>query len=863
MPGHDADISKMSQKAAGIAAVTALLAVFFLLSLQTKAAEPAATEEIVVRFEIPKFVQKDIIAHYGNNRIYLPLVEIFSTLNINIKADFEKGKIVGEYFGSGKKYELDMTELKAKFSGTEFPLAISDFVVSPTEFFLDIEKIKEIFGLRLTFNFSALSVFMPLDREFPAYQKLLRRRAQEELKKSAQTKKDIVELPPHRENLRGGVADWTLVSTPLGGGGHYGNLNLGGMLLGGDIAVNMAGDNRTGFDPNQLRYRWHYYFSNNKYLTQGEAGNINTVGYLARSLEGVSISNRPQTPRKFFQSLNLEGYLGEGWEVELYVNNVLTDFCYTDQNGEYRFMTDILYGSSRVMLKMYGPGGEIRTEEKYINVPFNLVPRGEIEYTLAAGATEDQTEGQKYFQGMAYYGILHSLTAGIGGEAPLGNEAVSDNAYVGEMTFQPLGNLYLNGVFSPDNAARFSLGYTHSSMIGITGGYTRYYENPLRNRIRQRDNTTASLTLPIKIGARRIGLRYHFGYSRFPNYENMNMNYGLSGSVYRFHINYLGNFKKSRSNGRDDRELISQVFLSSSLLRWIKPQVRFHYSHTEKRLSSIGLYLNKRIFKRGQLAMTLERNMISRSNSIMFTFNFFAGAADFTSKYYSAAGSESFSQMQRGSVRFDQSTGSFRFDRRNGLGFGTAVVVPYHDANYNSKYDSDEKILTDLRAKVGGAAGRKQGEEQLYHFDNLRPYEEYLVQIDPVSLDDPQLRPAHENFRINVNPNVVTTIYVPVVTAGEVTGRVDRLIPDGSIGVGGIRILIENISTGKRYDIITFNNGEYYYQGLVPGMYRAYIDPEQLSTFGYKAEPSEIPFQIQTIEGGDYVDGIRFLISPE
>lgn len=261
--------------------------------------------------------------------------------------------------------------------------------------------------------------------------------------------------------------------------------------------------------------------------------------------------------------------------------------------------------------------------------------------------------------------------------------------------------------------------------------------------------------------------------------------------------------------------------------------------------------------------MTLERNMISRSNSIMFTFNFFAGAADFTSKYYAAAGSESFSQMQRGSVRFDQSAGSFRFDRRNGLGFGTAVVVPYHDANYNSKFDSGEKILTDLRAKVGGAAGRKQAEEQLYYFDNLRPYEEYLVQIDPVSLDDPQLRPAHENFRINVNPNVVTTVYVPVVTSGEVTGTVDRLIPDGSIGVGGIRILIENISTGKRYEITTFNNGDYYYQGLVPGMYRAFIDPEQLSAFGYKSEPSEIPFQIETIEGGDYVDGVKFLISPE
>ena len=150
----------------------------------------------------------------------------------------------------------------------------------------------------------------------------------------------------------------------------------------------------------------------------------------------------------------------------------------------------------------------------------------------------------------------------------------------------------------------------------------------------------------------------------------------------------------------------------------------------------------------------------------------------------------------------------------------------------------------------------------MFYYDNLRPYEEYIVEIDPYSLDNPTLQPAHENFRVAVNPNVVTTINVPIVTSGEVAGRVDRLIADGTVGVGGMRVIIINEATGKEIELVTFNNGDFFHLGLVPGMYRAFLDPEQLKNHGYVSNPPYIKFQMKTIAGGDYFSAASFIIRP-
>ncbi len=80
---------------------------------------------------------------------------------------------------------------------------------------------------------------------------------------------------------------------------------------------------------------------------------------------------------------------------------------------------------------------------------------------------------------------------------------------------------------------------------------------------------------------------------------------------------------------------------------------------------------------------------------------------------------------------------------------------------------------------------------------------------------------------------------------------------------GGIKVIILNISKESVTEITTFSNGQFYYLGLIPGLYRVYINPGQLKKYGYKSEPAGIEFDIEPVEGGTSVEDINFLLLPE
>ena len=844
-----------------VAVITAVFGLSFHLA--PGYAQDKAAEEIVVRFEVPKLFQKDIYAQFKSDSLYLPLLEIFSLLSVKTEVAFENQHFWGEFNSPENKFDINLVDAKAKCFGRELTLNKREFILTPADLFLRLDIFDSLFRLKMNFEFSNLSVYLPLDKDFPAYQKMVRRLAHKELTEQAVLKRDYASLPYKKASFRGGVADWTLTANPVGGGEHFGSLNLGGMVLGGDLSLQGSAASKTGVQTDQFRYRWHYYFENNKYVTQLEAGNLYTSGMLGRNMRGLMLTNKPQVERRYFQSLNVAGHQGEGWEIELYINNRLTDFAYTDQNGDYNFLVDILYGSSRIMLKMYGPSGEVLTEEKFVSVPYNFIPKGTIEYSVAGGLSDQQVGNGRYAQGFLFYGIFNNLTAGINTDIPINAEGGIKTAWAGELNYHPVGNLILNGTYSPDYSARVSFNYSQPSIIGLNGSYTRYYENPIRNRLNQISGMQLSISSPLKFGRHRLGLRYHITRDKYPDYNRLNMNYGFNTSLFNFNFNYIGTYKMIDFLTRRDREITSQVIFSTVLIRWVRPQMRLNYDHTLKQLSGLGIYLNKRVFKNGQITLSLERNMQARSNLIMMTLNMFTGYADLSTKLYASKGLTAISQMQRGSIRFDQQAGRFRFDRKTGIGYGSAVVWPFLDDNYNGLRDNGEQILTDLRAKVGGAYGTKSKKEGVYYYDGLRPYDQYTVTIDPYSLDNPQWQPAHEGFVVSVMPNTVTEINIPIITAGEISGTVDRHIPDGKVGVGGINIMIVNEATGKETKLTSFNNGEFYYMGLVPGVYRAVIESEQLNRYGYASDPPSISFQIKTIAGGDNVSNLNFLIIPK
>jgi hypothetical protein len=835
-----------------------LIGLLLLFAAGLRAQSP---EEIVVRFEAARLTQKDIVAFYKDNEIYLPLFEIFSTLEINIQGNFEKGVFGGQFLEANQKFEINLQKQKAKCGSVSVDLNPRQYLQGTTEIYLRPDLYQTLFGLKFYFNFSTLSVYLPLDKNFPAYQKLARKIAHQNLLEASAAEKDTADIPYRRDYFRGGTADWAITANSGGSRGHFGSLALGGMLAGGDLTVQVEGNTKQGIQADDVRYGWRYFVDKTGYITQVKLGQMQSAGQLGRRLTGGLITNAPLWQRKYFQTINISGRQAEGWEIELYINDRLVDYARADENGDYSFLTDIYYGSSRITLKMYGPNGESSIEERFLYVPYNLIPKNNLEYSVATGRGNDPQGSGFYLQSLTQYGILDNLTGSVNLEAPLKSNAGETPLAAVDATYRPIGNLILNALLSPDYMAKLAANFSRPSAIGINFSIARYFENRQRNKFRQLSSLVFSASSPLKIKNKRMGIRYHLSLDHFPDLTYINMNYGINSAIYKFHVNYIGSFRISRTESRSEREINSQLFLTTSFVKWIRPQFRASYNHTQNRLGTVGIYLSRRVLRRGQLSLSCERNIAAKSNFLMLNFNLFTDQAEFSSRLYNAAGQTTFTQTQRGSIRYDQNRDRFWFDRKNGVGFGAATIKPYLDANCNGIYDDGEQALQEMKARVEGFNGGVNGRNEYY--DGLRAYDEYLIKIDPNSLDNPQLQPAHERFRVTVNPNSVTPIYIPIVEAGEISGAVDRKIQEGKAGVGGVKIIVVNQATGKQTKIITFNSGEFYYLGLTPGEYRAFIDLQQLENAGYTAEPTEILFTIKSVAGGDYLDNINFTLIPK
>ncbi len=838
-------------------------------------------EEIVVGLNIPRLLAADIFVQYDGRTLFVPILELFRILDFNVNRDLSGQNISGYLFDANTRFVIDLEKKVIRFEGKEFKLLTGDYIENDLDFFLRIDLYQPYFSLPMNFDFSKLEIMLPLNKDFPAYRSMMRRKEHSKLQAKKVSLKDVMTLPYSRDMFRAGVVDWTVSTSLLGvSRTQYFNLSTGGMVLGGDLMISGGGDSREGFQTDQLRYLWHYYYGDSKYFTQAEVGEVATSGPLGRSVEGLKLTNKPQVRRKHFQTIDIDEYLGDGWEVELVVDGRLADFTRTDHNGMYSFNVDIYYGASSIELKMYGPNGEFRIERMDIRVPHNLIPKGQFEYGLIAGRGKAPVENNYYSQFSNFYGITNRFTIGVSADLPLISDSVvsqefgtnnsankdqpEQSSIAVEAVLQPISNMTLNGHAVPGYTYGGSFTYTQPSLVNFNGGYTVFDTTSIRNRMSQIDRSNLAISSSFKLFNRSFNIRLNGSLTRYTNFQSFSGNLGFSGRLPLMHAIYIGKFKQTEyaDNPYVNKSLISQLILSTKLFRWIRPQIRVDYDHTQKQALKYGVYLARRMFKTGQLTISFERNELTASNTIMATFNIFTNFASFATRMLSSENQTSLSQVQKGSMRYNHEAGQVHFNRYNGVGFGSAVLRPFMDNNFNGVYDKNDEYVPGLKAKMQGAGGRPIGDNRMFYYDRLRPYDEYVLQIDKYSLDNPLLKPTNENYRVRFNPNVVTSIDVPLVIAGEINGMVKRQLTHGLAGIGGIKVIILNLGNGQQTEITTFNNGEYYYLGLVPGDYQARIDSDQLDTYGYRAEPVMLNFKVDAVEGGSVVDDINFVLIP-
>jgi hypothetical protein len=837
-----------------------ILLLFFLLFTSSKTSFSQSNldyDELIVNLKVPKTGTFEVPIAIKEEKAYISIQDFFNLFKI--KAESNSKKITGFLIDTEATYIIDIENNTIQFKNSLIHVKAGSFIQTPTTTYLSIPYFGEIFNLNLKFNIRRLDMILETPLELPIMREMRLRDLRENLNKVKGVIKPDSLIKRTYPFFKAGSIDWGVSSTQqlMEETDNRFNLGLGSMIAGGETNILLNHSTKIPFSLRNQFYQWKLVNNDSKLFKQVTAGKIfnRTISSLFAPVVGIQLTNTPVVNRRSFGTYTLNDITEPRWTVELYVNNVLIDYTQADDSGFYKFEIPLMYGNTAVYLKFYGPYGEERFEERIINIPYNFLPKNELEYTLSAGILEDD-ENNRFSRFNLNYGISRGWT--IGG----GMEYFSNNS---ENVFLPFLNtsiklapsLLLSGEYAYKVKAEGLLSFRTPRNFQIDFNYINYDKNQTVINYNYLEERKISMSKPFK--SKLIS-----GYSRFsvnqiilPTTEFISAQLLLSGTLLGVSTNLTTSGTYSnRSNIPNIYTTLSQSYrLPLNLLA--SPQVQYDY--TSGNFTNIRIELERSLFKYGYANIGYNANLIGKSHSLelgfRYTFNFAQTSLNSRiGTHYSV-----FTQNVRGSFIFDANEPYVHASNRSGIGKGGIKVQAFLDLNFNKKWDEDEPLLPGVKLKrSGGRVVYNNDKTELRIFD-IQPYAEYMLELDAYSLDNLAWIIEKPLLAVEIMPNQIRSINVPVSVMGEVSGMV--YLEDNGIGRIMVNIFDNNNELIK--SIMSEGDGYFSYLGLKPGSYIAEIDKEQLNKLELKSIPKEAKFTIEIDEYGDIVDDLEFNLTTQ
>jgi len=779
--------------------------------------EPAY-EEIPLFLEIQGFGGTDITGVLNDRDLFLPVSAMFDFLKIrNVPApDFKS--VSGFFINPEAEYLISRTDNLIRYNGKTISLNDGDLIRTETDLYLRSGYFGSVFGLTSVFSFRNLTVTVSSRLELP----LIREMRLEEMRYNLTRLRGNVTadttIGRTYPMFKFGMADWSVTAREEinGASDIRANLSLGAMIAGGEATASLNYSSRDPFSEKQQYYLWRYVNNDFSPVRQVMAGKIATQAFssLYSPVIGVQLTNTPTTYRRSFGSYTLSDRTEPGWIVELYINNTLIDYVKADASGFFTFEVPMVYGNSIIKLKYYGPWGEERTREQNINIPFNFLPPGTMEYNVSAGIVEDSL-ASRFSKARISFGLSRNLTMGAGLEYLSSLPGAQAMPFV-NASLRVTGNLLLSGEYIHGVRSKGTLSYRTPSNIMLDLLYSRYDKDQKAINLNYREERKATLAIPLRLGKASAYQRFSYYQILLPASAYSSAEWLLSGSLKGISTN-LTTYAMMVENV--DPFVYSNLSLAFRLpARFVViPQVQYGYTSGE--LQSLKLSVEKHLLDHAFLNASYERNFTNGISLAELGLRYDFSFAQAGASARQANGKTSLIQYARGSFINDRSTRFFGAYNRTNVGKGGITVVAFLDLNSNNRRDPGEPKASGLNLRSSGGLVEKTSRDTTVRITALEPYSSCFIEIDPDSFDNVAWRISDRSFSVAVDPNIMKLVEVPVDVAGEATGYVYLESGEETFGLG--RIIMgfftsENRPAGKA---LTESDGYYSLFGLAPGNY--------------------------------------------
>ncbi len=797
-----------------------------------------------------------------DGRVFLPVEPVFNTLKIQCNTVMKGRVLEGFIRTEDNRYSINYDKGLATVGKDKTGIS-KKLIMHMGLIYMDISMFGELFGLEMEFSFRSLTILIKPGFELPVIKEQRLEKIRKNINRYQQEQQADTVLQREVHMLKLGMLDWSLQSSQVSGSEpeHRAGIGLGAELLGGEANVYINYSSRFKLDKRMQQYNWKWVNNDRQLLKQVSAGKINTqtISSVYYPVAGTTISNSPTTVRKSYGTYEITDFTEPGWLVELYINDVLTDFTRSDASGMFSFSIPLSYGFNNIELRFYGPAGEERSETKSINLPYNFIPAKKFEYRLTGGFLQD---GNASAMGRAegYYGINRIFTAGAGIEYL---SSINGNKYIPfvNISFMPAGSLMFKGEYAHGVRTKALLNFYLNSSTSIEIDYTRYRKGQKAVLYNYLEEKKVTLSTPFSAGRISGYTKLAYKQNVYPNFR-YNMTETLLSAYYKqFNFNL-----SAYANWLNDRPLYlsTQVTLSYRTRNGysIRPSAQFNL--TDRRPILYKAEIERRFGNNSYVSLSYEDNVAANICSVNFIFKYNLPFAQINTSARASNTGLSSSQGASGSLAFGSGNNRVISSYISNMSRGGISLVPFVDINHNGVFDSDEPYAENLNARVSGGRTTYSDKDPIIRITGLEPFTYYNLELSDAYFENIAWRLENKTYRVMIDPNQFKIIEIPVTPVGEVNGMVGFSKDGVTTGLGRILVNIYDSEGRKVWETISESDGYFSILGLEPGNYIACTDSLQLKDLGYTVTVNKAAFTINESVEGDIVSGIEFtLSSPE
>lgn len=377
-------------------------------------------------------LDQDLLGFQQDDEIFLSLTELTSVLQFPISVNAGEGRASGWFINEEREFALDLTSGEAIVNGEVYNLLENQYLVEFDDLFISTEALEEWFPLKLDANLQRLQLNVETLETIPLESQLFRSSRTMAPRFSRRAPEmPLADSPYQLFGHRGTDARITTTSSRRDDDAETERNANFSLLSRGDLAwmtstIFAAGDEEdiTGARLTLERSE----FDGPLGLNHVEVGDVvSTVGSGNRGagVRGGTV-NRSATGRYADDTIDLEGDILPGWQVELYRNGLLLDFQEVGDDGRYQFIdVPLIFGENNFEFVFYGPFGEVRREKVTHFVGTGALGAGKVAYEFSAtqagrsvfdlnqGLGSEADTDSAIYNGTFNVGITRNLSAGI------------------------------------------------------------------------------------------------------------------------------------------------------------------------------------------------------------------------------------------------------------------------------------------------------------------------------------------------------------------------------------------------------------------------------------------------------------------